>query len=113
MKMSEVVAAIEWEWIDPEGFLYRLRDRVLDIDGAKRLEGLLKSCVVPPGDAMIDRRLVSAIWFIPQFVEWNAAGFESDESQLLCKNYSNIFWNLVDQLLTLPDDEEVASSPNP
>jgi len=66
---NRLIQRLEAEWDEPEGCLWKLRQGIYDPAGIERLERQLKS--IDLGDApLIDRRLVSLVWFIPTFMVW-------------------------------------------
>ncbi|MEO7719511.1 MAG: hypothetical protein ABIY70_25185 [Capsulimonas sp.] len=69
METDKLIQALEYEWEDEGGFLWRLRDRSFDAEGAKRLESLLQSISFENIDC-IDKRLMQLLWFVPTFLQW-------------------------------------------
>jgi hypothetical protein len=69
MNVAEVIRQLEREWDLDVGFFGRLRSGVFDVAGLKRAKRLIKS--VKLGKArLVDRRLVSLLWYIPVFMAW-------------------------------------------
>lgn len=113
MNHAEIANAIHCEWLNPEGFFFKLRYGAFDLQGATRVETLLRACNVEPTAATLDRRLVDAIWFIPQFMEWNAESLKSADARTACKEYGNILWALVDGILSIPESVSGQSADSP
>jgi hypothetical protein len=66
---DDLIAALEHEWDLGEGFLGKLREGTFDPAGLERLMRLLDGIDI--GDAPeVNRRLVSLLWFMPLFMEW-------------------------------------------
>ena len=83
MDRETLIALLEQEWDQFEGFLGQLRGRVFDEVGYKRFLQLLQSIDFDAQNA-IDKRVVSLLWFIPTFMMWQGqslekAGFDNME----------------------------------
>ncbi|MGO8673809.1 MAG: hypothetical protein ACLQVD_20920 [Capsulimonadaceae bacterium] len=75
MDTESIVKSLEYEW--QEGFLWNLRDRKYDSDGAQRLQLLLNS--VDLGESTcVDKRLVELLWFIYPFMGWQIEALQAD-----------------------------------
>ena len=69
LNISELIKALEAEFDLDHGFLGQLRQGNFDPSGLQRLITLLES--IDLGDELaIDRRLVSLLWMLPTFMEW-------------------------------------------
>lgn len=69
LNMPELIKALEAEFDLDHGFLGQLRQGNFDPSGLQRLITLLES--IDLGDELaIDRRLVSLLWMLPTFMEW-------------------------------------------
>jgi hypothetical protein len=70
MDTDRLIVELEAVWDDDEGCLWRLRDSgEMDRDGLEALMDSLKTIDLRK-EPMIDRRLVSQLWFIPTFMSW-------------------------------------------
>ena len=69
MALDPYLEALESEWDLDLGFLGRLRMGVFEESGAARLLELIESIPLPEGET-ISRRLVSLLWFAPEFMTW-------------------------------------------
>jgi hypothetical protein len=69
MDAAESIRLLEGEWEQPDGFLGRLREGRFDPVGFERFEQLLRSIDRHQG-GVINRRLVSLLWYVPTFMSW-------------------------------------------
>jgi hypothetical protein len=69
MDAAEAIKLLESEWEQPDGFLGRLREGKFDTAGFERFEKLLRS-IDRHQDGVINRRLVSLLWYAPTFMSW-------------------------------------------
>ncbi|HKA06494.1 MAG TPA: hypothetical protein VKD71_04500 [Gemmataceae bacterium] len=69
MDTSVVISKLEREWDIDEGFLGLLRNGKFDAAKLERLIATLKQIRSRDGDA-IGCRLVSLLWYMPIFMEW-------------------------------------------
>jgi hypothetical protein len=66
---DDLIAALEDEWDLDQDFLGKLRQGIFDPVGLERLIRLLEG--IDFGDSPeVNRRLVSLLWFMPLFIEW-------------------------------------------
>jgi hypothetical protein len=66
---DELIAALEHEWDLCEGFLGKLREGTFDPAGLDRLMRLLDGIDFTDAPE-VNRKLVSLLWFMPLFMEW-------------------------------------------
>lgn len=69
MEAEESIKLLEGEWEQPQGFLGLLREGSFDRAGFDRFERVLKS-IERDQDGVINRRLVSLLWYAPTFMSW-------------------------------------------
>jgi hypothetical protein len=85
MDTVALIAQLEREWDQSEGFLGRLRTGVFDQQGFQRLKTLLEGIRIPE-ETEVDRRLVALLWFMPVFMLWQrervARGGSATESEV-------------------------------
>jgi hypothetical protein len=74
LETDKLIQALEYEWEDEDGFLWKLRDRSFDAEGAKRFESLLQTISFEDIEC-IDKRLMQLLWFIPTFLQWRVEDF--------------------------------------
>jgi hypothetical protein len=84
METNILIKEIEAEWDIDQGFLGKFRLGIFDLDGFERLMKKLNSIQIT-NEKMIDRRLVSLIWYIPLFMTWQRERFCDQISE-----YTNI-----------------------
>jgi hypothetical protein len=63
------IQSLEAEWAKPDGFLGKAREGVFDPRQGASFVSQLEN-IQPSQNAPIDRRLVSLIWYIPMFLDW-------------------------------------------
>ena len=67
--MENFIKDIESEWEAEEGFFWKVRQG--DFEEAQAHRALSKITAVPGlTDQLIPRRLVSVLWYVPLFMEW-------------------------------------------
>jgi len=66
---DSAIGSLERFWELPHGYFFRLRQGDYDPYGANEVEEIIRSIKVSE-DTPIPRRLVSLIWIIPTFMEW-------------------------------------------
>jgi hypothetical protein len=67
---DDVISRIEQEWSSSDGFFYYLRQGLFDPPSYDRLMRLLASFSELDEDAVLPRRLISLLWYIPSFMMW-------------------------------------------
>lgn len=68
MNINELIEKLEEEW-DVDGFLGRVREGVFSVAEGENFLKLLSSIQIPD-DALIPKRLLSLLWYIPLFLGW-------------------------------------------
>jgi len=71
MTHDDAIEALEEAWGDEDGFIYRLRMGEYRPQFAAELVALLRA-ITAEGEDLLPRRLVSLLWFLFPFLEWNA-----------------------------------------
>lgn len=85
-----------------DGFLYELRQGAFDAARAEKFLNTLKS-ITAEDVSIINRRLVSLLWNLPQFVEWQMERcVEKGANELTYKRFYNEVWTAVEQCLGSP-----------
>lgn len=64
------IERLEELWSDPYGVLYLLRQGRYDPSAAAVVTDQLAAIATPDESAMLPRRLVSLLWYLPTFLEW-------------------------------------------
>jgi hypothetical protein len=93
---------LEGEWSSEEGFLWLLRQGRFDERSYESLLSFLRSVADEEGEAL-PKRLVSVLWYIPLFMEWQTdriskAGHSKDAYQRAVA----VVRNEVERILGLP-----------
>jgi hypothetical protein len=102
MDAAKAIKLLESEWEQPDGFLGRLREGKFDTAGFERFERLLRSIERHQG-GVINRRLVSLLWYAPTFMSWQRErvaeqGGSIEELEVaITKTH-----NLVEEILGVP-----------
>jgi hypothetical protein len=69
MNQSETISRLELEWELPAGFFARLRAGDFDEKRAPEILGVISELGLGD-DEGVQRRLVSLLWYLPLFLEW-------------------------------------------
>ena len=69
MNQHEAIEALEPEWDRPRGFFARIRVGDFDPAEGARIVSIIDSIAIAPEEC-IERRLVSLLWYLPSFTEW-------------------------------------------
>jgi hypothetical protein len=69
MELKTLVANVESEWAPETGFFWRLRQGTFEPAALHRALSVV-AAVPTPIDQEIPIRLVSVLWYIPIFMEW-------------------------------------------
>lgn len=73
------VESLHSEWFSEDGFFVKARDGVFDRARGEAVCSLLEAITLPedgPTDRRLERRLVSSIYFIYTFLQWQAPAIE-------------------------------------
>jgi hypothetical protein len=101
MNDNDLINSIENEWDFDTGFFGLLRRGEFDLDKYNRLLVILKK--IKCTEDVINRRLVSLVWYIPLFMEWQAERVQSSGVKLSEYEKSiNKVQNLVERILGVP-----------
>lgn len=102
MKTKEIIKALEFEWDLEYGSLGMMRRGEFDKEKFDRLITLLKS--IELGDkVLIEKRIVSLIWYIPLFLFWqkerllNKGKTTNDLERVI-----NIVEEIIEKILGIP-----------
>lgn len=73
---------LERFWQGPGGFLYKIRNREIDLDQGERLLDFLRE--IPHEElSSVPRRTVSLLWYIPLVMEWQSERISSKADHAL------------------------------
>lgn len=102
MNTEEAVSALESEWTVDSGSLWKLRQGDYDEEGLNRLCKILRMIDIDSTE-YVSRRLVSLIWMLPIFFEWQRDRvLESMNDKHQYSKMSNDIWKAVQDLLGIP-----------
>jgi hypothetical protein len=100
MELEPTIFQLEEEWEKPFGFFGCLREGDFDPDGFKRVENLLKNLNT---DMLGNRRLISLIWYIPLFMNWQKERvFEKGGDISALERSTNILQGILEDVLGVP-----------
>lgn len=102
MNQQEAIDRLEREWERPDGFFARLRVGMFDPAAGERVVNVVGSIDLR-GDTCIERRLVSLLWYLPSFTEWQrerVAEVGGDLDTYI--KFVNRLNNTLEQLLGVP-----------
>lgn len=98
------IKMLEGEWSQDHGFFGKARMGVFDEESSKRIETILGDIETHlQNDAYLSRRLVTLIWFIPLFMEWQIERIreKGGDVEKFCQ-FRKTCDNLVFRILSLP-----------
>ena len=102
MDISLVVSRLEREWDFESGFFGLLRRGEFDRTSLQRLLAILEG-INFKDDGVINRRLVSLLWFMPLFMEWQKERVQEQGCDMVTfEKATNQVHNHVERLLGLP-----------
>ena len=70
LEFQGLIQALENVWQSPQGALFLLRQGRHDKDRIDEVVRLLRSIELSEKDTSLPRRLVSLLWYMPTFMEW-------------------------------------------
>lgn len=82
MDTDVMISDLEREWTLETGFLGLLRTGFFDAAAFDRLQKTLDKVKIQ-ADSVIDRRLVSLLWYMPAFMEWQRQRVEERGGDLI------------------------------
>ena len=81
MDIQSLINRLEREWDLEQGFLGKLRMGILDVDDFSRLKETLES-IDFKAETIVNRRIISLLWYIPLFMHWQRERFADDDKKL-------------------------------
>jgi hypothetical protein len=69
MTCDREIDVLEWEWSPDDGFFWRIRQGRFDVAEFQRALQKVSRISIPE-DAELPRRIVSLLWYIPLFMQW-------------------------------------------
>ena len=71
MNQERLIRNLEFEWETEHGFFWQLRQGAFSEEDFQRAFGRISS--IPDFEnSMIDRRVVSLLWYVPLFMQWQS-----------------------------------------
>jgi len=102
MTTEELIQALEAEWSPDDGFFWDLRSGKFSSDASGRVLGLLRGVSLDAASA-VPLRLVSLLWYIPQFMGWQAERIRQTQGDV--EGYERVvasFNGEVERILGVP-----------
>lgn len=102
MNYEQTIAELEAEWSPEDGFFWRLRNDKFNADAFGRTLKILSSLHFAE-DTLLPRRVVSLLWYIPIFMQWQIERVQmnnGDTSEYTLA--ANTLHNHVEKLLGIP-----------
>lgn len=102
MSYQKAIEFLEQEWSPEVGFFWRIRQGHFEADKLERVLEKLSAFSVSE-EAAIPRRLVSLLWYIPMFMEWQTERVQESEGNVVAyKKAITLITNEVERLLGVP-----------
>jgi hypothetical protein len=96
------IAALESEWSEPNGFLYKVREGSPVLAQAEPLLKILEDIRAASVGTM-ERRLLSLVWYLPLFLSWQSERvLEAGGDGAAYEKWANRVEGLVQEILGLP-----------
>lgn len=103
MKPEEAVSFIEGVWEAPDGAFFRLRRGQLDEKGLTVFVNTLRTIEIDEGVSVLPRRLVSLLWYAPQFMQWQEDRVhESGGDMETLSKLTTLVINELERILGIP-----------
>lgn len=81
MNYATQIAALEEEWSPEDGFFWTLRQGQFSQSAFERVLKMVSGIRVEE-DAVLPRRVVSLLWYIPLFMQWQVERVRENEGDL-------------------------------
>jgi len=102
MSYQKEVELLEHEWSPEDGFFWRIRQGHFETDKLERALKKLSAFSIAE-EAEIPRRLISLLWYIALFMQWQTERVqESGGDAIAYKRAITLMTNEVERLLGLP-----------
>jgi len=102
MNTNHILCVLEQEWDFDDGFLGRLRYGEFEVASLHRLLAVLETFSLNDSED-INRRLVSLLWYMPLFMEWQKERVQEEGGdRLALQNAINQVQTHVERLLGVP-----------
>jgi hypothetical protein len=102
MDINLIIARLEKEWEQPDGFLGKLRLGKFDPEALERLLDTLQ-CVDFKSKDNINRRFVALTWYIPIFMTWQKERVQEQGGNLVdLERATNRVQGILEDILGVP-----------
>lgn len=102
MSIESLISDLEREWDFEEGFLGRLRRGNFVPADFERLSGLLDRIETQRG-AEVNRRMVSLLWYMPLFMQWQRERVRAAGGDLInFEKAVNYVQSSIERILGIP-----------
>ncbi|TKD06472.1 hypothetical protein [Polyangium fumosum] len=102
MSYEKEIEALELEWSPEDGFFGRVRQGQFAAEDFQRALGRLAAISIEE-DAEVPRRVVSLLWYIPVFMQWQAERVRENGADVTAyANAIQLMTNEVERLLGVP-----------
>lgn len=101
MNVDHVRADLEASWSAEDGFLFLLRTGSFDPTKAVDLLEMLRKINLDDDTNIVDRRLVSLLWYLPLFLSWQRERVEARDAAALAEIETQVC-NQVERILGVP-----------
>lgn len=102
MSYEKEIEALESEWSPDEGFFWRVRQGHFNPNDFER--ALKKvSAITIEEDAEVPRRVVSLLWYIPLFMQWQVERVQENKGDVKAYDVAiTTMTNEIERLLGVP-----------
>ncbi|MCZ7647425.1 MAG: hypothetical protein M5U26_19575 [Planctomycetota bacterium] len=102
MSYEDEIRELESEWMPEDGFFWKIRQGQFSEEDFRR--ALTKVSNIPiPNDALLPRRLVSLLWYIPLFMQWQTERVQENGGDIPGLSMAiTTMTNKIERLLGVP-----------
>jgi hypothetical protein len=98
---DDFITSLEELWSEPNGPLFRIRRGHFNDQGSKLILDTIKNIPMISGDVPI--RLVSLLWYMPLFLEWQIERVEENGTDSkVYRIFVNQITNEIERILGIP-----------
>ncbi|MCX5747315.1 MAG: hypothetical protein NT062_33020 [Proteobacteria bacterium] len=102
MTDPQVIETLEAEWSPDGGFFWELREGRFAASGFERALAKLRAITIEE-EAVLPRRLVSLLWYIPLFMQWQVERMREGNGDLTAYTHAaTLMENEIARLLGVP-----------
>jgi hypothetical protein len=101
MNTNELIKRLELEW-DVDGFLWNVRQGCFSLDNGQKFLSFLKQVEIDD-NAQIPKRLLSLLWYLPPFLEWQKERVgERSKNRAAYERFVTEVYNTLETVLGVP-----------